>query len=132
MIIPNTLVAVLIVHNLDSQELRNFTNCFPQSVKVTAATTPESAYQSITGQTQLALVFLDAGLAGEDQFDLVTDIRKHQPSAVIILVSSFLNMATLRLSALLHCNDVLQLPVNPDDLLAIVNFYTDKHFSLHN
>lgn len=111
---------ILVVHDGGNTETSDFVRRMPHDIEVLESSTIERAYQLIASRPKISVVFLSTSIANLIDCDFVGDIRVRKPFTSFVLLSNYLNLATLKLTNLLHCDDVIQLPVDENDIKSII------------
>ncbi len=71
-------------------------------------------------QNPIELVVLSIEVAVINGFEIIAALRKINPAISVILLSSHVNMQTIKLAALMGCSDVLQTPADENQIKAII------------
>ena len=69
------------------------------------------------------MILISVDLEGMDEFDTVKELVNQFSDRPVILLSSYLNLSTIRLAGLLGCRDVLKAPIDSYSLDSILNSY---------
>jgi DNA-binding NtrC family response regulator len=121
-----TLISILLVHNNDNSIRSEFAISLRQTINLLEVDTLIEAKRLLLEQRNIHILFLNFSFSSKEQIDLIIDIHNQEPLMNIVFLSYSLNLATLRFANLLGCNEVLQLPIQQDELVAIINRYKNK------
>jgi len=121
-----TLISILLVHNNDNSIRSEFAISLRQTINLLEVDTLIEAKRLLLEQRNIHILFLNFSFSSKKQIDLIIDIHNQEPLMNIVFLSYSLNLATLRFANLLGCNEVLQLPIQQDELVAIINRYKNK------
>ncbi len=72
---------------------------------------------------ELSLVILTAEMGGLNGFEILHQIKIARSGLPVILLSASLSFESLKLASMYRCDELLQLPLEKDELMMLINKY---------
>ncbi len=72
---------------------------------------------------ELSLVILTAEMGGLNGFEIMHQMKTERFGIPVILLSASLSFESLKLASMYRCDELLQLPLQKDELMILINKY---------
>jgi DNA-binding response OmpR family regulator len=73
--------------------------------------------------TEVSLVILTAEMGGLNGFEIMHQMKTERFGIPVILLSASLSFESLKLASMYRCDELLQLPLQKDELMILINKY---------
>lgn len=82
------------------------------------------------GEQSISMAIVDTDLPGINGYDLVKVIREGESDPIPIILLAWFNFSSLKMAHDLGCMEILSKPVGLEELLAVVEKYTQPAYPL--